>query len=504
MLVGSNLEFLRVGRPLELEDIDHGGRRPARIDRVDVEVDRDSKVPQLIVTLRYDDDRGMASQPNVSFDSTSSNAPSACSSSETTAPRSPAHSANDEAGASPSCEMDDDDLDAARRMRSNWSGAATAWAPAISRLSTQAKTTLSLLWAKAFERSGAVASLRRTTSPPPSGALHTSGKRVVRAGSTPELDIPVRRGPSKKAMLALGGASGLVVVIGAVALAKPSSPSSVAATASPSSSATTTAQLLDPAVASDTLTANVPLFGPTALGASSAQPAMPSQPGQPVQGLAGAGVAGAAAAPNPASQPSRFAAASPANKDEANERAAASQDDGDDRTHKKVQAFVHGKVTHPLTFRLKTDGEVTALHGARTPTGFTVAVPGRKAVESLQALAARDHRIASVHVNNGAKGTEISVQFKDGVPPYAIRAKGSDIQIALGRAEEGEKSEHADHPDHPEHGDRAERSDRVEHADRAEHADRSDHSDRSERGDRAERKARAPEITASERSLRIR
>src|SRR5258706_8025577 len=55
LLVGSNLEFLRVGRQLELEDVDHGGKRPAHIDRVDVEIDRNSQVPQLVVTLRYDD-----------------------------------------------------------------------------------------------------------------------------------------------------------------------------------------------------------------------------------------------------------------------------------------------------------------------------------------------------------------------------------------------------------------------------------------------------------------
>src|SRR5437868_1968022 len=55
LLVGSNLEFLKVGRTIELEDVDRGGKRPAHIDRVDVEIDRASNVPQLVVTLRYDD-----------------------------------------------------------------------------------------------------------------------------------------------------------------------------------------------------------------------------------------------------------------------------------------------------------------------------------------------------------------------------------------------------------------------------------------------------------------
>src|SRR5580658_5828554 len=53
--VGSDLGFLQVGRPLELEDAQSGRKRPASIDRVDVAVDPTSQVPQLIVTLRYAD-----------------------------------------------------------------------------------------------------------------------------------------------------------------------------------------------------------------------------------------------------------------------------------------------------------------------------------------------------------------------------------------------------------------------------------------------------------------
>jgi hypothetical protein len=52
--VGSNLEFLKVGRKLELEDLDIGERRIANIDSVSVAIDPHSQVPQLVVTLRYD------------------------------------------------------------------------------------------------------------------------------------------------------------------------------------------------------------------------------------------------------------------------------------------------------------------------------------------------------------------------------------------------------------------------------------------------------------------
>ena len=53
VLVGSNLEFLKVGRSLDLEDMDHGDKRAAMVDAVKVEIDPSTKVPQLVVSLRF-------------------------------------------------------------------------------------------------------------------------------------------------------------------------------------------------------------------------------------------------------------------------------------------------------------------------------------------------------------------------------------------------------------------------------------------------------------------
>ncbi|WP_437602571.1 PilZ domain-containing protein [Sorangium sp. So ce590] len=62
--VGSNLEFLKVGRSLELEEVEQGTRREAYIDHVKVEVDPATSVPQLVVTLRYEAPRAArASRP---------------------------------------------------------------------------------------------------------------------------------------------------------------------------------------------------------------------------------------------------------------------------------------------------------------------------------------------------------------------------------------------------------------------------------------------------------
>jgi hypothetical protein len=63
--VGSNLEFLKVGRRLEIEDLEHGGRRTAHIDSVNVAIDPESQVPQLVVALRYEGAEESTPEPSV-------------------------------------------------------------------------------------------------------------------------------------------------------------------------------------------------------------------------------------------------------------------------------------------------------------------------------------------------------------------------------------------------------------------------------------------------------
>lgn len=54
MTVGSKLEFLKIGRHLDIEDLDAGDRSGAAIETVDVVIDPQSQVPQLVVSLAYD------------------------------------------------------------------------------------------------------------------------------------------------------------------------------------------------------------------------------------------------------------------------------------------------------------------------------------------------------------------------------------------------------------------------------------------------------------------
>jgi len=428
LLVGSNLEFLRVGRQLELEDVDHGGKRPAHIDRVDVEIDRTSRVPQLVVTLRYDDVSPEAGPVRVAAGQVTR--PSAMpdpSASEPSEPAPPAvTSARVTAASLPSAPDTNEEAEAARMMRSKFSSAAADIMPRVAELGARARTTMGLLFSKALERTHrSEAAPRRTTSPPPTGALHASGKRVVREGDDDEYDArPVpKRKIGKKGMVLLGGTAGLVTVIAAMTLHKSSSAPPATATSTAESNAAPAAVTppSDPgSVAPGALQANVPLFGPTTLSTTELVVAATPPASFGAMGASGPSlrVPGASSSPVEAVDDRR------------------SDDDGDSTKYSKVAPFGHGKVSHATTLRMKTDGDITAIHGARTPTGFTVTLPGRRSMESGPSLAGRDPRIASVHVSNGSKGSELTFQFKDGVPPYLVSARGHDLQIALGRSGE--------------------------------------------------------------------
>jgi hypothetical protein len=433
LLVGSNLEFLRVGRQLELEDVDHGGKRPAHIDRVDVEIDKNSKVPQLVVTLRYDD-----VSPEVAPVRMTSEQMAAVSSATMTEPMvaaEPSEPAPPAMAAPPAESATDtsDEAEAAKMMRSKLSSAAADIMPKVSEFGARARTTMGLLFAKAMEKTKGrePKAPRRTTSPPPTGALHASGKRVVRDGD--DADHETRETPKrkigKKGMVALGGTAGLLTVVTAMALHKSATPPPGAATAELVAPTNATEPVADPTTDKGAVQANVPLFGATTLSTT-----------EPVA---------AGAAPQfgtPGASPGFAASMGSPSMEAVDDRKGDSDDDGD-KGHSKVTPFGHGKVSHATHLRMKTDGEITAIHGVRTPTGFTVTIPGRRSMDSGSVLAGRDSRIASVHVTNGTKGSELSFQFKDGVPSYLVRAKGHDLQISLGRMPEADDSKDA-----PSHG----------------------------------------------------
>ena len=389
----SELGFLQMGKPLDLEDAASGHRRPATIDRVEIAIDEASRIPQLVVSLRYDDAAGHAAlaAERLPMDT---HAPV-----EMPAEGAHADVIDDEELEAPPMSVQRKELAAPERalaadhdhddtpgdFKTKLSANAKKVGPAIVAWANRAKTTASIALARARRKStpdDVEIPIRRTTAPAPGGGLHTAGRKVVRGSVAEEPEVQgtvKRRFPISPKKAAIIGSVLIASILVFFALRKPSAPTQLAAVP-PADSAIPAAALPEPT--------------PTA------KPVSP--PSDPLA---------AAAAMN--AKPGR------------------------------ATPFTNGPVgSHPTVLKIKMDGPVNGIQGAPQPTGFTIVIPNRKSIEPTAALADKDGRIAAVQVSNEPTGAELSVSFKDGVPNYLVRAHGDTLELVLAKGSaHGEKSE---------------------------------------------------------------
>jgi hypothetical protein len=527
VLVGSNLEFLRVGRTLELEDVDHGVRREAHIDHVKVEIDSATNIPQLVVSLRYreGDKKGREGAAMVGSKAAAAAAAAAelgsrgadpstprasrvpamgragsegdpdasearaQSSAEaraeartskpaqrrSQAPRNEGASASANASESESEGEGDEErsaaLDAddgedeggalgegrAEKLRGLSIKAAAAGkkvagtvGPSLAAASAKTKGALLGLMA-AIQRKRAervevqhAATPRRMTAPPPTGALRSEGRKLVRDDGADDIDneddAPAPPRTNKRAAI-IGSALGLFAVLAIFGLTRFLADGKIAepvagATDAQSGQAVAALTAAPSALAgaapspSGALTADVPLFGATPLSTTEPVPSAPPDASALGGGLPAGAMAGVPGAPGavPGGDPMAISG-DPALDD-------SSGDDGDEEgggasaTGKKE--WGQGKVRNPVMLRIKMDGPIETLNGGAGAMGFTISLPGRRSLSSTSELARKDKRIASLQVVNNAQGAEVTVQFKDGIPAYVAKAKGDKLEIALG------------------------------------------------------------------------
>jgi hypothetical protein len=369
--VGSDLGFLQVGKRIDLENTQTGGKRPATIDRVDIDVDPGSRVPQLVVTLRYVDGASLSTGAAVPSEE-------------------------------PQASVSSHGEDGAARMRGAFAEQAARVGPAVDRVMRRMKTTIGLLARGAAADDDPMP--RRTTAPAPGGGLRTDGRRVVRGeaafateGSAPGMQA--KAGHLGRRKVAIGAAIMATAVLGAFALKRSHQEASAVVAPAPGSSE------------APAMTGSVPQAVPE-----------PTAGAAPVPGP----VVASPTAPVPAQPPQTVANAMPADE----KPSAAGADDGT-KKHPRPQPFANGPVHHGNILRLKMDGPVEAIQGAQEPTGFLIKVPGRRSLEPASPLAARDSRIQTIKVTNGSSGAELSVTFKESVPNYRISAHGDSLVIAL-------------------------------------------------------------------------
>jgi hypothetical protein len=403
----SGLGFLQVGKHLELEDASTGAKRPAKVVRVECEIDPASRVPQLVMSFQYEDEAGAeaaaAAKENTPEPMVTHEEPSPIETSVGDA-KSPKSSMKSLGATTTSVAAEDEAIDrASDEMKWFVARSASKVTPALERLFDRAKTTVAVLAAKRRGGTGddVAVPLRRRTSPAPQGGLHASGRKVVRDSMPNAKEIPPEAPPTQWTPKRLGIGAGVasVLLLGAIVLHKP------AATAPPGSADTTTA-------------AGAPL--PAASGqAPLAPPPSVLSPVSPAMGnLAGGPTATTSGATEVAT----------------NDVLDESTDSSHAHHRARVAPFSNGSVSHGNVLRIKMDGEIEKIEGDGQPAGFSVVIPGRRSLEPAAPLAARDSRIASIRVTNDGSGAELTVAFKDGVPNYLVRAKGDVLEIVLAAA----------------------------------------------------------------------
>ncbi len=437
--VGSNLEFLKVGKSLEIEEMDQEGeRRLALIDSVSVAVDPQSQVPQLVVTLRYE---GVDSTPEPAVIDASDEAHEE--------PLLPSHVPSSRYDELDMVSSDDEIAEEAEAMRGALGNAARSAGVAMSsagaKLATFSTTASSGVgrWFKTAtskvealkKKESEAGRPRRTTAPPPSGNFASRRFEKLRGGPatepSPELQTVPKRG--KKKIIAAAAVAGVALCATVYAMSGSDEPPAAETAATPATRSTdvvavneqgdpaqpatqvAAAALPAPAPAApepneEGIVADVPLFGPTPMATMEPAPlgAPPDEEPDNIDDI-------------------------PASKSAPDE----AWDDSSAKTQEKkvdprsVKPWGRGKMHLPVIHRLRLDKPGSAIQGAVGPTGFTIVVPKRKAMEKGKGIAKRDKRIAKFRAVNTPQGAQISFKFKNGVPGYRVRLRKDFVEFLI-------------------------------------------------------------------------
>ena len=485
--LASPLEFLRVGRDVDVEDAAPGGRRRARIDRVDVDVDPDSQVPELVVSLRYDatskpprvrtvpmppaksslshdlpldsDDPDVDDEAADLEAADAGRAPSERVDGESPALKAtvrPVRSARsserelDDSSAGhdgPSLEIEEegegDGLSDAERLRRRLDGmldglstAARAARQRALHVGDAATRGARWLVARAEDaRRSALAAQRvlprrRTTSAPRSLRAFAPRSQTPKAGDTASRRLPPRRAVAVGAMVLTAAAATWLGRASTPAEARPTIPAAAAPAARPASPAPVIIEEI-PTPAGERPRLLVPPDDGEPADVAEPQGVVAQVPLFGPTSLDPAPARGGAPAASRAtpsrSVPERRALA----RVEANGDAFQAPAPSSRSKAKSGAEFTSGRLQLPTVHRLRLDEPGAGLRGERTPTGFDVIIPGRKTMESGTAIARRDARIAKVTTKNGSEGARISFRFRSDIPAYKVRLRNDFVEFFI-------------------------------------------------------------------------
>jgi len=445
--VGSALEFLKMGRKVQLEEIVGGERRGALVDAVNVVIHPTTMVPELVVQLRYE---GISPTPPPARVNVKGR------------PAAPTQSAQPEFSEDEQLDDEDEHLfqPTAEALRerlgeavSSASSAAQKAGGLISQFAHVAKERLEAMRPATVRKTAPKMSKMASTERAVKRRIQSSNRPSQRTPSHLRSgihDMNLGRGPAvaRKAResraeevkpltaprrkLGAGLVSGVALLLfaGSAALFRASgdeaespalSHAAAQAAASPGLKAAVTPQAAVPpptqlppkaarpqAEEDGAVVAEVPLFGAQAVVA-----AQPQSETSPVSDAEAERRAAAAAVADQAFE-------------EPEEVAVSAED----------KPWGHGRLYLPTIHRIRLDGAGASLSGAINSDGFTVVVPGRKVMESGKAIAKRDKRIVAVQSDNEGPGAKVRFEFRGPVPAYRVRLRQDFVEFLISAPEE--------------------------------------------------------------------
>jgi len=442
--VNSSLEFLKLGKRLQLENVDAGDQSEAYIDGIDVVIDPKTGVPNLVVLLRSHD---VENTPGPSVIDTAS---------ERQLDRRETVRSDTVPGASddPDQEGADGVADEVARMRGKLEQSLSKVGLIVRITGTQAASLGRTLrdrggplvqrlarytWSGGRRSKPNADPPRRRTAPPPthvSGTISHGLRPQSAGGASPEAAIRTKPKQRRRMLFASIGASALLVTVIAVA-SRGGPPSAAANSSNPLARAAASATSLAPLASSQATTpgavpgasaimAPVPLFGPTPMAtlepAPFSLPAAAGATGSP-GGTAEREMAAAKAATAKVAAGNEEASEEPSESTAGSEEPAAKPED--------VAPWGKGKMHDPIIYRVKLDGPGNAIKGTTFSKGFSVIIPKRKAQESPKGYMKQDSRLEKVSAANGETGVKILWRFKDEIPGYRVRLRKNTVEFLI-------------------------------------------------------------------------
>lgn len=480
--VGSQLEFLTLGRGLMVEDLSGGLKKAAHVHSVNVEVNPETQVPQLVVTVRWDGATDVTPEPTVVsskrrgaidpddlFDEDEPTSPGRKVRS-VAKPKLSSRPALSESAEDDDGEFDDedDDLNTAEALLKGrvalWAVGASQHIRAASEQVAQASRSVAGMMTGLLSKPASKPNPeRRATTPRGTRSLRPVAPTAVK-GRVPgarsnapspsrmtnggRSRAPVDTGAARRKRLGLAGLAAVTLAVTMFMFRGQGEPDRVVG-AAPANGVVATAAAPDAlAVNGVSAQAQLPAANAAQGNVAAAQP--PARQPLDTEEQLRTDTFGMVANV-PLFGPTQMATTEPApDGDERVARVAPRRSGVDEVSLAKDQSFSDkpapaaqvaaaqanksfqvGRLSEPVVHRLRLDAPGELLTGEKTTNGFSVLVPGRKVMENGASIVNADARVTQVNVKNSPAGAKVTFRFGKEVSGYKARLRNDYLEFFL-------------------------------------------------------------------------